>query len=326
MNKMRQTFSIYAVAALLAVAAAIYAQDSRSHGEQQSATTQERQKKERELKELNEERTVAVVDGDIRVFTFVEPLEYKIADKPIKGAPFSAQVVSENTQTLANGVHISSKSAGMLYRDSDGRTRSEEPRDGDPEMVLINDPIAGVSYRLHMFNHTAVKVKYDSLEGNRKVEELKAEIEHRHSEMEHKRMTEGEVVDARSRQLHSGVANKVELAITERQLTEDRELGRERKVESLGTQTVEGVQAVGTRVTFTFAAGTEGNDQSFDIVHEKWYSADLQMVVMTRHSDPRSGDHVYRLTNINRSEPARSLFEAPSDFALKEEKAGLRRK
>lgn len=41
-------------------------------------------------------------------------------------------------------------------------------------------------------------------------------------------------------------------------------------------------------------------------------------MVMTRHSDPRSGETVYRLTNINRAEPDRSLFEVPADYTLKE--------
>jgi hypothetical protein len=208
----------------------------------------------------------------------------------------------------------------MLYRDSDGRTRSEEPRDGGPEIVLISDPIARVAYHLHMFQQTAVKVKYESLEGNREIEEHKAEIEHKHVEMEQQRMAEAR------REARVELRNEIGVAITEAQLKEDHQLRRERKVESLGTQSFEGVQAVGTRVTFTFAAGTEGNDQAFDIVSEKWYSPELRMVVMTRHNDPRSGENVYRLTNINRSEPVRSLFEAPSDFALKEEKAELRRK
>jgi hypothetical protein len=53
-------------------------------------------------------------------------------------------------------------------------------------------------------------------------------------------------------------------------------------------------------------------------VSERWYSAELQTVVMTRHSDPRFGENSYRLTNISRSEPARTLFEVPGDFAIKE--------
>ena len=41
-------------------------------------------------------------------------------------------------------------------------------------------------------------------------------------------------------------------------------------------------------------------------------------VVMTRHSDPRTGETTYKLTNINRTEPAKSLFEVPSDYTIKE--------
>jgi hypothetical protein len=42
------------------------------------------------------------------------------------------------------------------------------------------------------------------------------------------------------------------------------------------------------------------------------------VVVMTKHSDPRFGESSYRLTNINRSEPAKSLFEVPADYTIKE--------
>jgi hypothetical protein len=37
---------------------------------------------------------------------------------------------------------------------------------------------------------------------------------------------------------------------------------------------------------------------------------------MSRRSDPRSGETVYKLTNINRSEPAHSLFEVPADYSI----------
>lgn len=90
------------------------------------------------------------------------------------------------------------------------------------------------------------------------------------------------------------------------------------KTESLGTQTIEGVQAEGTRSTLTIPAGQIGNDRAIDIVSERWYSPELQVVVLSKHSDPRIGDHVYRLTNINRAEPARTLFEAPSDYTTVE--------
>jgi hypothetical protein len=40
---------------------------------------------------------------------------------------------------------------------------------------------------------------------------------------------------------------------------------------------------------------------------------------MTRRSDPRSGETTYRLTNIDRSEPDRSLFEVPAGYTIKED-------
>jgi len=55
-----------------------------------------------------------------------------------------------------------------------------------------------------------------------------------------------------------------------------------------------------------------------EIVSERWYSPELQVVVLSKHRDPRMGENVYRLTNINRSEPARSLFETPADYTITE--------
>jgi hypothetical protein len=40
------------------------------------------------------------------------------------------------------------------------------------------------------------------------------------------------------------------------------------------------------------------------------------MMVMSRHLDPLSGEHVFRMVNIKRSEPAASLFTVPSGFKI----------
>jgi len=218
-------------------------------------------------------------------------LEEKMSAAAIKGAPFSAQTSVETTQTLANGSHIAQKQTGAIYRDSEGRVRRELPRAGEPEIALINDPTASVIYRLHLFQHTAMKVSLGAggrTENSEVLAKLKAE----------RRATNREP--------------------TPGQLSEDKQLGRLRKTESLGSQMIESVQAEGTRVTLTIAAGAQGNDQPLDIVSETWYSPELQMVVMTRRSDPRSGDMVYKLTNINRSEPPHTLFEPPAGFTVTE--------
>ena len=90
------------------------------------------------------------------------------------------------------------------------------------------------------------------------------------------------------------------------------------KKEDLGTQIIEGVSAVGTRMTTTIPAGQIGNDQAIVIVNERWVSPDLGVTVKSIHSDPRQGTTTYKLTNIDRGEPAHSLFEVPADYKLAE--------
>ena len=243
----------------------------------------------------------AVVANDRERFEFGSEVEHPFGDSPVKGAAFSAQVVVENNQTLANGVHVAQKLTGALYRDSEGRTRQELPRSGGPELVLIDDGPAGVLYHLNVLRHTAVKVSVDSQHINR-------EIEERHRQREHQEREHMEKEKAIA--IKGG----------------EREIEPQRKVESLGVQTFDGVPAEVTRFTITIPAGMEGNDQPFDIVSERWYSPELHILLMGKRSDPRTGEMIYRLTNINRGEPARSLFEAPSDFTVREEKVEMRKK
>jgi len=208
-------------------------------------------------------------------FSFVGS-EMRFGGATVKGAPYSATVITESTQTLSDGNKISRKATASVYRDSDGRTRREQTLNsigpfassGQPaQMVFIHDPVAGVQYALDPQNRTAHKMKTWSGPGP-----------------EHKAPSSTQV-----------------------------------KTESLGTQTIEGVEAEGTRTTLTIPAGQFGNDKPIDIVSERWVSAALQVVVLSKHSDPRMGEHIYRLTNITRSEPARSLFDVPADYTVKED-------
>jgi hypothetical protein len=86
----------------------------------------------------------------------------------------------------------------------------------------------------------------------------------------------------------------------------------------LGTQVIQGVSAQGKRVTRVIPAGKEGNEKEIDIVTETWYSPDLQVVVMSKTSDPRFGESVYQLNAISRAEPDAALFAVPSDYTVKE--------
>ena len=93
--------------------------------------------------------------------------------------------------------------------------------------------------------------------------------------------------------------------------------------EDLGTSTIEGLPATGTRTTTTIAAGAIGNVQPIKIVSEEWFSPDLQVLVLTKHNDPRSGETVYRLLNVVRAEPDPSLFAVPADEPIGKEKPGV---
>jgi hypothetical protein len=91
-----------------------------------------------------------------------------------------------------------------------------------------------------------------------------------------------------------------------------------KKTEALGKRVVESVEAEGIRTTVTIPAGEIGNTLPIQVVDETWFSRELQVPVMTRHHDPRAGDNVFRLTKINRAEPARPLFEVPAGYTIVE--------
>jgi len=285
--------------------------------------------------------------GD-NTFVFVSS-EMSIDGKVVKGAPYSAQAVTEMVQTLADGNRIVRRTNASVYRDSEGRTRREQTLNavgaysasGDaPQTIFINDPVAQVNYILDAKNHTARKVDLSAVSMIRKklpegaaanseqhqkgMAELKAHMAQADAAKaqeaatsEHHQMAIAEL------KAHMGEAESVVVAGVpgavnfERTFTTKLDAKNAQK-ESLGKQTIEGVEAEGTRYITTIAAGVVGNEQPISIVSESWYSPELQTVVMSKHSDPRVGENTYRLTNINRTEPAHSLFELPADYTVKE--------
>ena len=86
--------------------------------------------------------------------------------------------------------------------------------------------------------------------------------------------------------------------------------------EELGTRQIEGVKANGRRTTTVIPTGRIGNDRPIQITDERWESPELQMVVLSRYSDPRTGVVEYRLTSISRAEPRADLFVVPADYTI----------
>jgi hypothetical protein len=198
----------------------------------------------------------------------------------VKGAPYSADVSTEINRTLADGNKIHQMIAERVYRDSDGRTRRET------SLVGIGVPVpSGGGPQLAFIDDPVAEGSY--------VLDLGA---HTASKMPWRPPRSNS--DPVRRQLRARAEDF------------------NRRVESLGRQTVAGLAAEGTRITETIPAGRIGNALPIQVVTERWYSPDLQTVILEKRSDPRSGDYLYQWTNIVRAEPSASLFTVPSDFPL----------
>jgi hypothetical protein len=211
--------------------------------------------------------------------------------KAVKGAPFSATATSETTSTLQDGSVIHRTSQVSMYRDSQGRSRHEATftgfgpltASGTPKkMVMISDPVAGV----HIMLDDEQKVAHQS-------------ALHVHG--------------ANSANAQSAPA--FEGKMQERMQKE--EAAGLLKTESLGTQTINGIVTEGTRTTRIIPAGQIGNEKALQVVSERWYSADLQIVLKSTRTDPRTGTTTYTITSIQRTEPAAALFAVPAGYSVR---------
>jgi hypothetical protein len=88
--------------------------------------------------------------------------------------------------------------------------------------------------------------------------------------------------------------------------------------ESLGHQTIDNIDCVGSRETTTIPAGLIGNEKAQSVVKEFWYSARLGINVLTKRSDPRvSSIQTFTVTKLSLSEPDPAMFNLPAGFAVR---------
>jgi hypothetical protein len=259
-------------------------------------------------------------------------VEINFERQVVKGAPFSADAVTESTHVLADGNRIVNTSSSRLSRDSEGRTRREQSRlppgvqveTADVyRSITISDPVDKQTYHLQPYSRTAIKTpRFDFAGTFHNTTSAVAVVSQVYGGPNNARLS-GTVVRSRGPQASSATSTRVApppppppppipypaAAV---------EYNRGNKQEPLGKQVIDGVEAEGTRSIQTIAAGAIGNERSFEIIQERWYSPELQVVMMAKHNDPRIGETIYRLTNINRSEPDASLFQVPSDYSIRE--------
>jgi hypothetical protein len=219
--------------------------------------------------------------------------EAGLGRRTVTGAPFTATYTEQTMQTLVDGNHIERTATGTLARDSSGRTR----RDLTLPAIVPWIATGNTPPRLVLIHDSVVGVDY-VLDADRKIARKMAPLGGR---------------------LDKGPGGGPPPFVQERQ--------NESTTASLGTQMMNGASAQGTLTTRTIPAGAIGNEKAIVITVERWYSPDLQMNVLIKRSDPRTGDNVFQLTNIVRSEPDASLFQVPADYTVKEGgRMGLGRK
>jgi hypothetical protein len=256
-------------------------------------------------------------------------------NKVVKGMPYSADAVTEFTQTLPDGNRIQRKSESQIYRDGEGRTRREfspmmvgpmmvGSMQGAPDLgksIQIVDPVAGTTMILDPRSRTVSKMPSIapafSITRDEKGPETGAE------RVELKVTTNVESENGSTRIITRRIeGNQV---VTEdvknldtKMFTFIKGAAKNLRTENLGKQTIDGIEAEGTRTVETIPAGEVGNEKQIEIVNERWYSNDLQLVLLTRHVDPRFGENLYRVINVNRAEPDASLFVVPADYKVNE--------
>jgi hypothetical protein len=224
---------------------------------------------------------------------------------PVTGAPYSGEVVTENLQTLADGTHIRlAMIPTKVFRDSSGRTREERPLFGgavekappgaESLMIIeISDPVARVRYVLD--SHEKVAHKQALFVAERAAA--------------YRTATNGNASSAAPAATHPAPVTQAIPRNVSQTATE-----------KLEPQEMEGVLAEGTRTTTTWPEGSQGNDRPIVAIVESWRSKELQIPVLIKTFDPRSGEHVVKLTNVSRSTPDSSLFQPPPDYTVVEEK------
>jgi hypothetical protein len=87
-------------------------------------------------------------------------------------------------------------------------------------------------------------------------------------------------------------------------------------IEDLGASTLNGLKTKGTRRTFTISAKASGIGKPVDVVDEEWYSEDLHMNLLVRHSDPRLGAQTIGISGLKREEPPASMFDVPAGYQV----------
>lgn len=310
--KNKRVFGVFAASALLGAALVGVAEKPMAAGQQDAS---------QEAKHAAEMAVLMppIDDGEGQEARQKVVLELVAADaQVVKGKQYSADAATETVQTLADGNRIVHRTVSKFYRDSEGRTRREETFGNvDPDhpaphevKVFIDDPVSRTAYVLDPGSKSAEKVLRSQKfldERNAQDDGTRTMLKIVNDDQEAAQNAPGRVM-IKFQDEHSGNPNTLVMQMPD----EKRDVVKE----ELGDRNIEGVDCTGTRQTITIPAGAVGNEKPITIVTETWFAPAIATVVESTTDDPRFGKTTYQLTNVQTTEPDRSLFEPPSDFKI----------
>lgn len=228
------------------------------------------------------------------------------APSGVKGLPFSADVIEETDQYLADGNHIHRENHGKVFRDSEGRMRTENE---------IGSAMAGSKPFLHILINDPVQNTFILLNP----ETQAATVHHLMQRPVAASGSNSVPTNASPSQARTAADPQSQALIQSLRDKQGQSMVRQHSREDLGTMEIEGFIVKGTRFTTTTPAGAIGNDKPMTTTSERWFSEDLKMDLLIKSSSPESGQHVRRLVNIRSGDPDPLLFQVPVDYTVKEQ-------
>jgi hypothetical protein len=252
----------------------------------------------------------------------------------VKNAPFSADVITQYDRTLDKGGHIHRESRGKVYRDSQGRMRTESETSAlqpgserSDHHIMITDPLQQVVIYLNPRNKTATIFHFGDVnpapvttaKQSKPKEKSKIRVGGQPGigggptdtiGVPQVPSGQGDTPSNGSIPARDSTTSAMEASILA--------TNAGATVVPLGTKTIEGVSATGSRTTRTMNPGTMGNDRPIVFISDTWASTDLKVTVLTETDDGQAGHSTMKLVNIVRSEPNPALFQIPPDYTVKE--------
>jgi hypothetical protein len=244
----------------------------------------------------------------------------------VTNAPYSGEHMTESSQTLADGTHITRPIGPWekTWRDSQGRVRTERSifagLGGDttvkdvPAIIEINDPVAGFIYLVDDVKHVAHRAKIAPMP-----QRSAAMARPANPAAAAGRAMTGTVVSPGTIAGVAGAAGGTAGPLPSQAIGPNAAVRPKMSTEDLGTQMIDGVLVYGTRQTTIMPVGSEGNDRPITTTSETWVSRDLGLTVLSTNYSPLNGTSTTKIANLSTIEPDPALFMVPIGYTIVDE-------